>query len=301
MQSAVAESWGVPTNAGAYDPLLASLVHVTGLLGRPWSAEALSAGLPVPETGLTPELFVRAAARAGLTARVIARPLADIPPLVLPVVLLLDERQACVLVSRDADGRIQVLLPESGGVRDLDPAEIASRYSGHAVFVQRKLTFDARTEHSVVPQPRHWFWSAISQSWPIYGEALVASLLINLFALVTPFFTMNVYDRVVPNLALETLWVLAIGLAVVLGFDLLMRMLRAHCIDLAGKRVDVVLSANIFAKVIGIRMANRAPSVGAFANNVQEFESFRDFVTSATITALVDMPFALLFMAVMAW
>ena len=205
MQSAVAESWGVPTNAGAYDPLLASLVHVTGLLGRPWSAEALSAGLPVPETGLTPELFVRAAARAGLTARVIARPLA-LPSLVLPVVLLLNDRQACVLVARGEDGRAQVLLPESGGVCDLDLAEIAPRYSGHAMFVQRRPSFDARREHSAVPQPRHWFWGSISKSWRIYGEALVASLLINLFALVTPFFTMNVYDRVVPNLALETLW-----------------------------------------------------------------------------------------------
>ncbi len=301
MQSAVAESWAVPPNAGAYDPLLASLVHVTGLLGRPWSAEALSAGLPVPETGLTPELFVRAAARAGLTARVIARPLAEIPSLVLPVVLLLNDRQACVLVARGEDGRAQVLLPESGGVCDLDLAEIAPRYSGHAVFVQRQPSFDARSEHSAVPQPRHWFWSAISKSWPIYGEALVASLLINLFALVTPFFTMNVYDRVVPNLALETLWVLTIGVALVFGFDFLMRTLRAYFIDVAGKRVDVILSANIFARVLGIRMDARPASVGAFANNVQEFESFREFVTSATITTLVDLPFALLFIAAMAW
>jgi ATP-binding cassette subfamily C protein LapB len=276
-------------------------VHVTGLLGRPWSAEALSAGLPVPETGLTPELFVRAAARAGLTARVVARPLAEISSLVLPVVLLLNERQACVLVARGEDGRAQVLLPESGGVCDLDLAVLAPRYSGHALFVQRQPSFDARSEHSVVPQPRHWFWSAISQSWPIYGEALVASLLINLFALVTPFFTMNVYDRVVPNLALETLWVLTIGVALVFGFDFLMRTLRAYFIDVAGKRVDVILSANIFARVLGIRMDARPASVGAFANNVQEFESFREFVTSATITTLVDLPFALLFIAAMAW
>ena len=169
------------------------------------------------------------------------------------------------------------------------------------MFVQRQLTFDARSEHSAVPQPRHWFWSAISQSWPIYGEALVASLLINLFALVTPFFTMNVYDRVVPNLALETLWVLTIGVALVFGFDFLMRTLRAYFIDVAGKRVDVILSANIFASVLGIRMDARPASVGAFANNVQEFESFREFVTSATITTLVDLPFALLFIAAMAW
>jgi ATP-binding cassette subfamily C protein LapB len=130
---------------------------------------------------------------------------------------------------------------------------------------------------------------------------LVASFLINLFALVTPFFSMNIYDRVVPNLAYSTLWVLTIGAVLVFGFDLLMRTLRAYFIDIAGKRVDVTLSAKIFATVLGIRMAGRPASVGAFANNVQEFESFREFVTSATITTLVDLPFALLFIVAMAW
>lgn len=301
MQSAAAENWALPSTAGAYDPLLASLVHLTRLLGTPWSAEALSAGLPVPEAGLTPELLLRAAERAGLAAQIAARPLAEISALVLPVVLLLDERQACILIARGADGRAQVLLPESGGVCDVDLVELGVRYSGYAVFVQPRPRMDARSELSAEPQPRHWFWSAIARSWPIYGEALVASLLINLFALVTPFFTMNVYDRVVPNLALETLWVLTIGVVLVFGFDLLMRTLRAYFIDVAGKRVDVTLSANIFARALGIRMDARPASVGAFANNVQEFESFREFVTSATITTLVDLPFALLFIAAMAW
>lgn len=301
MQSAAAENWAVPSTVGAYDPLLASLVHLTRLLGTPWSAEALAAGLPVPESGLTPELMLRAAERAGLAAQVVARPLADISALVLPVVLLLDERRACILLARHADGRAQVLLPESGGVRDIDLDELGGRYCGYAVFVQPQPRFDARSEASAVPQPRHWFWSAIARSWPIYGEVLVASLLINLFALVTPFFTMNVYDRVVPNLALETLWVLTIGAVLVFGFDLLMRGLRSYFIDVAGKRVDIILSANIFARALGIRMDARPESVGAFANNVQEFESFREFVTSATITTLVDLPFALLFIAAMAW
>ena len=286
----------------AGDALLQCLVNVTGLLHTPRTADALVAGLPVAPEGLTPELFVRAATRAGFSARVVRRSLAEISSLVLPAVLLLQDRQACVLVARDEQSaRLQVLFPESGGVGDVALSELEKLYCGHAIFVRQKIKLDARSEHSVSERPRHWFWSPVAQCWPIYGEALVASLLINLFALATPFFTMNVYDRVVPNLAFETLWVLAIGLAVVLGFDLLMRMLRAHFIDLAGKRVDVVLSANIFAKVIGIRMANRAPSVGAFANNVQEFESFRDFVTSATMTVLVDMPFALVFMVAMAW
>ena len=304
MQAAAAvDTWEIPADAHlTCDPLLCCLEHVTKLLGRPRSSDALAAGLPLPAQGLTPELFVRGAARAGLSARVVRRPLEKISALVLPAVLLLEDRHACVLVSKnDQSGHVQVILPESGGVSDLTIAELRGRYGGYAIFVRAPPRLDVRSEHSAIPRAKHWFWSTIAQSWPIYGEAVVASLLINMFALGTPFFTMNVYDRVVPNLGLETLWVLALGVSVVFGFDLLMRTLRAHFIDVAGKRVDVILSANIFAKVLGIRMANRAASVGAFANNVQEFESFREFVTSATITALVDMPFSLLFMAVMAW
>lgn len=301
--AAAVETWEVPPDAHrASDALLQCLVNITALLGTPRTSEALIAGMPVTPGGLTPELFIRAAARAGLSAKVMRRSLVEISPLVLPAVLLLKGRQACVLVARvEGTSRLQVLFPESGGVSEIAVADLDRLYSGHAIFARPKIRLDARSEHSTREPPEHWFWSTIAQCWPIYGEALIASLLINLFALATPFFTMNVYDRVVPNLAFETLWALGIGLALVLGFDLLMRTLRAHFIDVAGKRVDVMLSANIFAKVIGIRMANRAVSVGAFANNVQEFESFRDFVTSATITALVDMPFALLFMAVMAW
>lgn len=283
------------------DPLLGCLAQVTGLLGKPWSPEALTAGLPVADDGLTPDTFVRAAARAGLSARVVRRPLAEIPALVLPAVLLFKDRQACVLTARDESGRLEILQPESGGVREATLADLEPDYSGYAIFVQPRPKLDARSEQSAIPRPRHWFWSVIAQCWPVYGEALVASLLINLFALVTPFFTMNIYDRVVPNLALETLWVLTIGAAIVFGFDLLMRTLRAYFIDVAGKRVDVTLSANIFANVLGIRMAGRPASVGAFANNVQEFEAFREFVTSATITTLVDLPFALLFVVAMTW
>ena len=300
--AAIAEPWELPPEAShRCDPLLDCLALITRLLGKPWSPTALIAGLPVADDGLTPDLFVRAAERAGLSARVVQRPLAEISPLVLPAVLLLNDQQACVLTARDESGCLELLMPESGGVRATTLTDLESNYSGHVIFVQPRPRLDARSEHSAIPRPRHWFWSVMAQCWPIYGEALVASLLINLFALVTPFFTMNIYDRVVPNLAIETLWVLTIGAAIVFGFDLLMRTLRAYFIDVAGKRVDVTLSANIFATVIGIRMAGRPASVGAFANNVQEFESFRDFVTSATVTTLVDLPFALLFIVVMAW
>jgi ATP-binding cassette subfamily C protein LapB len=126
----------------------------------------------------------------------------------------------------------------------------------------------------------------------------LASILVNIFALASPLFVMNVYDRVVPNHAIETLWVLAIGVGTVFTFDLLLRTLRGYFIDMAGKKADVILSATIFEKVMGVKMACRSNSVGSFANSMQEFESFRDFFTSATITTLIDLPFMFLFILI---
>jgi ATP-binding cassette subfamily C protein LapB len=111
---------------------------------------------------------------------------------------------------------------------------------------------------------------------------------------------MNVYDRVVPNNAVDTLWVLAIGVVTVYSFDVIIRAMRGYFIDLAGKRADIHLSSLLFEKVLGIRMEARPESVGAFANNLSEFESVRNFITSATITTLIDLPFVVLFVAIIA-
>ncbi len=296
------ESWQVAgPQAAAFDPLLECLVLLTKALHRPFSAESLSAGLPLGQPQLTPELFIRAAARAGLAAKVVKRPLAKISSLVLPAVLLLNDRQACVLVETAPSGMAKIIQPEAGaGVKEIALDDLNKAYSGYAIFVQPLFRFDARTEQSVTPSPQHWFWGTLLRSWNIYGEALLASLLINLFALASPLFIMNVYDRVVPNRAVETLWVLAIGVSIAFTFDIIMRTLRGYFIDIAGKRSDVILSASIFEQVLGIQMAARPASVGAFANNLHEFESFRDFLTSATLTTLIDLPFALLFIAVIA-
>ena len=109
---------------------------------------------------------------------------------------------------------------------------------------------------------------------------------------------MNVYDRVVPNSAVETLWVLAIGIGIVFIFDFLMRTLRGYFIDSASKNIDASLSATIFEQVLGVKMETRPKSVGSMANTVHSFEAFREFITSASISVLVDLPFVLLFIFV---
>ncbi|HEX9808684.1 MAG TPA: type I secretion system permease/ATPase [Alphaproteobacteria bacterium] len=301
-EAPTAEEWAVPQAAlklDAQDPLLGCLALLTRLFERPLSPEALSAGLPLADGRFTPELFLRAAERAGLTGRVAKRALDDVPEFSLPAVLLLTEGRACVLNRRLGNGTLEILTPETGGGRREIAAEaLAESYAGYVLFVRPEFREEGRIGDELAAPRRSWFWGTLTQFWPIYGQVIVASLLINSFALAMPLFIMNVYDRVVPNNAIETLWVLAVGVASVIGFDFFMRMLRGYFVDAAGKRADTLLSARIFEQVQNIQMASRPGSAGAFANILRDFEAVRDFLTSATVTAFADIPFIALFILV---
>jgi ATP-binding cassette subfamily C protein LapB len=290
-----------------HDPLLACLVELTRIHGRPSTRAALSAGLPLEGGCLTPSLFARAATRAGLSSRIVRRALDSIDSALLPVILLLKGDQACVLLGWNEAGeagndRAQLLFPETGqGEVTLTRSELTERYMGIALFARPRFVFDARTPEVGKVVQRHWFWGALFEQSGVYRDVIGAALLINIFALVMPIFSMNVYDRVVPNNATDTLWMLALGVLLVFGMDFMMRLLRGHFVDLASARIDVKLSALIMERVLGMRLEGRPASVGSFASNLRSFESVRDFIASATVTALIDFPFALVFLLVIAW
>lgn len=300
-EESFSEQWSVPpAHRVAYDPLLGCLVVLTRLEHNPFSPETLIAGLPLVDNKLTPELFIRAAARAGLSAQIVKRPLNEISNLVLPCVLLLKNRQACILISKnEAKDTAVIIQPETGeGEVTVALDSLEKSYTGYTIFAKPSFHFDKRTDEGFKEPPKSWFWGVIATTWKLYSEVLVASFFINLFAIASSLFVMNVYDRVVPNNAMDTLTVLSIGVLIVFSFDFLMKMLRGYFIDIASKKTDVILSANIFEQMMGIRMEARPESVGNFANNMQQFESFRDFVTSTTISALIDLPFVLFFIAI---
>src|SRR5574343_240261 len=285
-----------------HDPLLDCLVELTRIHGRPSTRAALVAGLPLEKGSLSPSLFGRAAGRAGLSAKVVRRSLDRIDDLLLPAVLLLANEEACVLLGWDASGQTaRLLFPETGqGSVQISREELAERYAGIAIFSRPHFRFDRRTPQVGDVKLRHWFWGALADQWLVYRDVLGAALLINMMALAMPLFTMNVYDRVVPNRAMETLWMLALGVMLVIGVDLALRLLRGYFIDLASARIDMQLSARIMERVLGVRMEARPAAVGSFASNLRSFESVRDFITSASVTAFIDLPFALLFVLVIA-
>ncbi len=283
--------------AAADDPLLGCLALLAQFHQRPVSLDALRAMLPAGVAPLSPAAFVHVAERIGLSARLAKRPLDAIDTLLLPAVLLLDEG-ACLLTTIDAKEGFEVVFAESGGGRKLSREELSSRYSGELIFAQPVCRLDARAE-VIAPLTRpSWFWGTLQRYRRQYFDVALASLFINLFTIASSLFVMNVYDRVVPNQAFDTLWVLATGIALAFLFDFLLRMLRSHFLDSAGRKADVLISAQLFRKVMSIRLDKRPASAGSMASTLKDFESLRDFFTSATLTTLIDLPFLLLFVVI---
>ncbi|MFA7669389.1 MAG: type I secretion system permease/ATPase, partial [Burkholderiaceae bacterium] len=194
-----------------------------------------------------------------------------------------------------------VQYPETGSPVEVGAKELQQQYSGLAYFITPLFRFEGRVREKRKERRGNWFWGAVFDNWRLYRDALVAAVLINIFALVMPLYTMNVYDRVVPNNAIETLWAMTLGIALVLVFNMILTSIRSYVVDQASKRVDTRLSARIMERVLDLRMDSRPESVGSFAANLRSFESVRDFIASASLTTLVDLPFVFLFLGVMAW
>ena len=282
-----------------HDPLLSCLLFITKLERTPCSETSLVAGLPLVDEKLTPELFVRAADRAGLKAKVVERPLFDIPALVLPATLILKRNRAVVLLSCNHEtGKATILESKTGSEKTVALEVLKQAYSGYVIYTRAAYHLDQDIEETHIEgkSKDHWFWSVMRSSWRIYRDVLLASLFINLFAVANPLFTMNVYDRVVPNNAVETLWVLAIGVLIVLLFDAILKGLRGYFIEVAGKKSDILLSAFLFERVLGSRYSEKPLSVGAFTSQFREFDQVRNFYTTATISSFVDMPFVIIFL-----
>ncbi|MFK0570108.1 type I secretion system permease/ATPase [Endozoicomonas sp.] len=299
--STMDENWDVPNEQPeSGDALLECLALLTRHYGNPYSRESLKAGMPLENGRFTTEVFIRASEKAGLVCKVHKRKLSDISSLVVPVVLLLNQKRACILIEMDHDeGIAQIIMPEtSEGVKKITLEQLEEYFSGYVIYIREKHRYDQRTPEKLNLKSRHWFWGTILGSWRIYRDVLLASLLINIFVVASPLFVMNVYDRVVPNQAFDTLWVLAIGAFIVFSFDFVMKTVRSYFIDLAGKKSDILLSSRIMEQVLGLSMKARPASVGSFAKNLQDFESIREFITSSTVTALVDLPFTMIILFV---
>ncbi|MBO1928235.1 type I secretion system permease/ATPase [Thiomicrorhabdus sp. 6S2-11] len=285
-----------------HDPLSSCLLHLCQIHERSISRESLLNGLPLENGTLIPSVFERAAKRAGLSSKVQNRQLQQINPHLLPCVLLLKnqktgENDACLLYAINDTHAVVGFsdIPESSQSIDLD--DLAKQYQGQVIYVRPEFLYQNPSLKIEKPS-LHWFWGVIQENRGLYKDILIASILINLFAVAMPMFVMNVYDRVVPNHTTDTLWILAAGIFLVITTEIILKLMRSWFVDLAANRADVKLSSTIMERVLNMRLVNRPHSSGSFISNVQSFESIRSFIGSLTVTALVDLPFVLLFTAI---
>ena len=290
----------VPAPAGEDDALLACLCYVARHMGKPVSARGALHGLPLEDGRLTPALASRAAERLGLNARLLERKITKIPAVVAPYIVLFESGDACVVVRRGALRRLVVVFPlVSEKARSISPSRLEKDASGFVLYVtdneDEPDTKDARRQ----PKKRHWLWSAVWHFWPSWIQIVVAALVLNLLGLAFPLFVMNVYDRVIPNLAFPTLIALAVGVVIAVGFDFILKQLRAVVLDRTGRRVDMRVASDIFEHALGISMAQQTGSAGSIANQIREFETVRDFFTSSAIIAITDLLFIGVFLSVL--
>ena len=288
-------------------PLAASLTLIAALHGRRISRDALLSGLPMENGMLTPALFTRAAQRAGLASKIIKSPLERINGLLCPAVLILGGSRACVVTAIDAaEEKVSVIFPGEmdEGTAELPFEALHDIYTGYVIYLKPQFKFDERAGTDGKKRKGHWFWETLATEKNIYRDVIIASLLSNIFAFAMPLFVMNVYNRVVPNNAVETLWVMAIGVFIMITADFALHMARGYLTDLAASRTNTRLSADMMEQVMSMRSEARPASVGSMVNSIQGFDSVRSFISSATVFAYVDLPFSIFFIiviAVIAW
>jgi len=283
-------------------PVLRCLSLVAGMLGRPVSTVALKAGMPQGRERPSLAVCIRAAEQSGLTVRTFHRPhIKNISSLIMPCILVLQNDQACILVSLNEE-QAEVVFPQGGGTSKHLPLErLQEEYSGYVLMVHPEGRLDQRASELRLVDTREWFWGTIFKFFPIYKHVLLATTMVNILALASPLFIMNVYDRVVPNNAFDTLWALALGVFIAYLFDFLLRNLRGYFADVAGKNADVIIASKLMQQMTAMRLDHKPESAGTLANNLREFESLREFFSSTTLMALVDMPFIFLFIALISY
>ena len=209
-----------------------------------------------------------------------------------PLIALRKSGEALVILTAPVDGRIDITDPISRKKEQISIKDYKSEFSDYAIIV--KELNDREKEERL----GHWFFSAFRKSKWIYFQVMIAAMVSNFLSLTTALFTMTVYDRIIPNSAIESLYALSVGVLFALGCDFIIKMLRARFIDVASKRADLIVSRKLFDRILSFDSNERKQSTGALAGIVKEFETLREFFTSSTLVIIVDLPFVFFFVYV---
>lgn len=217
----------------------------------------------------------------------------------LPVVIEFKDGQVAVIEKVDQQGNASLQLSGDQGLsQTFDLKSLQANAKQIFIFRPETSIPDARVDEYIKPYEQSWFWSIVLKDWKRYTDIMLASMIANILALATIIFSMQVYDRVVPAQSIPTLWVLAGGVLIAAIFEFTLRVARVYLSDIIGKRADLKISDRVFGHALRIRNKDRSKSTGSFISQIRELEGVRELVTSTTISAIADLPFFFLFLAI---
>ena len=269
--------------------------------GHAFSEAALRASLPAGLNLRTAPDLARALDAIGLRARLITQSPSKLDAALLPCVLYRPDGSTALLIDISRDRRrFTVIEPHADSLRiDLKARALRKQFSDQVLLVTsaKDEARDARLRPETQTSKRAWFWGPVRACWPGWSQIILAALCLNLLSLALPLFVMNVYDRVIPNVAFVTLWTLGIGVAIALLFDLALRALRSNVLESIARRVDLRVAATLFDQAMNARLMSRPGGAAGMANAIRDFEAVRDFFGSASFVALIDLAFIGIFIA----
>ncbi len=285
-------------DSASHDPLVLGLLELCRLQGVSTSVTQLTEGLP-QEAGsrLTADLAPLALRRANMSCRTTREPLRSLPEHSFPVLVFLKDGRTVILDELTGE-HAKVVLPESGGGKAVWTLDELDRLHDGRVLISKPIDIVSDRLDGKKAGRGHWLLGPVWENWWIYRDVMIASLAANVLAVATALFSMQVYDRVVPNNAMDTLWILASGVGIAIVLELVLRLMRSSLVDVSGRDLDLQLSAQLFDKVANMRLVNQPASTGVFANQVRDFGTVREFFTSNTVTAICDLPFVVIFLGV---
>jgi ATP-binding cassette subfamily C protein LapB len=275
-------------------------------LGQPYSQASVLARLPSDPDITDRALTVRALETVGLRSKLTQRDLRRLDPIVLPCLLFTkDGGQPIILKTISSDRKTVEIVNfnESPSEQEMRLSRLRRSTDGTVMLVTPNGN---RAESLLSPETRaagreyrHWFWTPFWANWKIWAQVILAVFVLNILSVALPLFVMNVYDRVIPNLAYVTLWTLAIGVIIAMVLDLILRILRNGMLETIGKRVDVKAATQIFRQAMNIRMLDRPGGAAGITNTIRDFEMVREFFASSTFVSLIDLLFIGVFIAVL--
>ena len=283
------------------DELVETIAHVARHFDRSPGTVSLCAGLAVDESGRLPFHQAESALdQIGLLSDHVRGRLDKWRPGNLPAILpLRGSRFLLLLDIKQGDALVQ--LPHGAEPVWAPLGDLESYFTGEALVVMADHGRERAEERPWDERARqHWFWREVWRARGSFGYVMLAAAIINLLAFALPLFTMNVYDRIIPNKAASSLWVLGAGVLLAFSLDFALRLARARLVDEAGREIDERLSQRLFEKVMNVPLASRAGSTGALARRVSEFESVREFFTSTTVVLGIDVLFLFFFVGIIA-